>query len=572
MDEESGDAEYWIAGFSQKRFPESYSVKYFQHSYHDTLLSSWRNGETFLVYTLAGEEKILYDEVLFTQTGYKNIPKQEQELMRGMDSVTFSIAFMKPGALHWGPTPVTEEQANILQRFAKVFEQAYTRFLDLQRAEAQAREAQIEAAVERVRAKALAMHRSEEIMTVVQTLRNELGHLQIEGVFAASIHLQQEGGTIRLWDITITDVLENAPSSSWDLNLRLEEMHPRLYVKRIWDRTEKYFVLKQDEDDFPILVEWVRQFSQKDADEIERAIKEHNIQCTWTAATRLDYGRMHIDLLVPPSAEVESILLKMGAAFDLTYKRFLDLQQAEAQAREAQIEAALERIRAAAMAMHKSDDLNNAVGVIFEELDKLNLGMLRCGIAIVDKEKRSADVFTTTKSEQGSIIQVSGDESMDIHPMLSGAFNAWANGKEAFSYDLYGDDLVQYYKSLGTTNFNLPEELHRISSNKAELQQYFFVATFSAGCLFAFRQTPFPDEAKKVMKRFANVFNLTYKRFLDIQQAEAQAREAQIEAALERVRARTMAMQRSDELPEAANLLFTQIQTLGIPVFSAGYN
>ena len=51
-------------------------------------------------------------------------------------------------------------------------------------------------------------------------------------------------------------------------------------------------------------------------------------------------------------------------------------------------------------------------------------------------------------------------------------------------------------------------------------------------------------------KRFANVFEQTYTRFLDLQKAEAQAREAQIELALERVRARTMAMQNSDELSE----------------------
>ena len=47
----------------------------------------------------------------------------------------------------------SEDQKDIVKRFAKVFEQAYIRFLDLQKAEAQAREAQIEAALERVRCK-----------------------------------------------------------------------------------------------------------------------------------------------------------------------------------------------------------------------------------------------------------------------------------------------------------------------------------------------------------------------------------------------------------------------------------
>ena len=42
-----------------------------------------------------------------------------------------------------------------------------------------------------------------------------------------------------------------------------------------------------------------------------------------------------------------------------------------------------------------------------------------------------------------------------------------------------------------------------------------------------------------------------------LQKAEAQAREAQIQAALERVRARTMAMQRSDELAEVANIIIS---------------
>ncbi len=52
---------------------------------------------------------------------------------------------------------------------------------------------------------------------------------------------------------------------------------------------------------------------------------------------------------------------------------------------------------------------------------------------------------------------------------------------------------------------------------------------------------------------------------------ENKSRELQIEAALERVRARTMAMQKSEELPEAATILFQQVQALGMPAWSAGY-
>jgi hypothetical protein len=41
---------------------------------------------------------------------------------------------------------------------------------------------------------------------------------------------------------------------------------------------------------------------------------------------------------------------------------------------------------------------------------------------------------------------------------------------------------------------------------------------------------------------------LAYQRFIDLKKAEAQAREAEIQLALERIRARTMAMHQSEEL------------------------
>ena len=234
----------------------------------------------------------------------------------------------------------------------------------------------------------------------------------------------------------------------------------------------------------------------------------------------------------------------------------------EAQNRELEIEAALERVRFKAMAMQKSEDLANAVAIVFDELDKLNLGMLRCGIGILNKEKRSADVWTTTKSDNNTVVQVSGDESMDIHPLLQGAFDAWLNQSD-HSYVLKGKDLNDYYKALTGVNFKLPESQSLVKGAEG-VKQYYYNAVFSSGGLFAFRETEFPEEAKIVLKRFADVFNLTYTRFNDLKQAEAQGREAKIELGLERVRARAMAMQNSDELKELIGTVFTELTKLDL--------
>jgi signal transduction histidine kinase len=276
-------------------------------------------------------------------------------------------------------------------------------------------------------------------------------------------------------------------------------------------------------------------------------------------------GALGVTAYTELSEEQISLFKRFRNVFELSYRRFLDIEKAIQQAREAQIEAALERVRSKAMAMQKSEDLANAVAIVFEELDKLNLGALRCGIGILDKEKRTADVWTTTMADNNTVVQVSGDESMDIHPLLQGAFNAWLK-QEDFNYVLKGKDLNDYYKALTGVNFKLPASQSLVSGIE-EIEQYHFNAIFPAGGLFAFRETPFPEEAKAVMKRFADVFNLTYTRFNDLKQAEAQAHEAKIQLALERVRARTMAMQKSDELREVVALLLNQMKAFGSDAF-----
>jgi signal transduction histidine kinase len=195
--------------------------------------------------------------------------------------------------------------------------------------------------------------------------------------------------------------------------------------------------------------------------------------------------------------------------------------------RSLKIEESLERVRSRAMAMKKSDDLGNAIEILFDELGKLKLGIIRCGIGILNKEKRSADVWSTTKADHNRVVQVSGNESMDIHPLLKGAFDSWLK-LEDFNYILKGTDLREYYKALTGANFRLPESESRVSGGE-EIQQYYYNAPFPAGGLFAFSDTELSKEAKIVMKRFAAVFNLTYTRFNDLKLAEYQVEQARLD-------------------------------------------
>ena len=69
-------------------------------------------------------------------------------------------------------------------------------------------------------------------------------------------------------------------------------------------------------------------------------------------------------------------------------------------------------------------------------------------------------------------------------------------------------------------------------------------------------------ENQKVLSRFRNAFDFVYKRYLDILQAETQAREAMIEVALETVRTKTMEMHKSEQLAETAKVFFEQFNLI----------
>jgi signal transduction histidine kinase len=87
---------------------------------------------------------------------------------------------------------------------------------------------------------------------------------------------------------------------------------------------------------------------------------------------------------------------------------------------------------------------------------------------------------------------------------------------------------------------------------------------FSNGFMGAASPGDISAESWDLLKRTTAVFSLAYTRFSDLQQSEAQVGEAAIEVALERVRSRTLAMQKSDELAETAAVLFKQLIGLGI--------
>ena len=155
-------------------------MKFEDYPFHHTMWEAWKAQKKRFVYVLEGEEKKTYDKYLYTKTEFKRFPKHVQKANKNLERYVAGFTFFKYSGLQTvSENDINQEDLAILERFGRVFEQAYTRFLDLQQAEEQARKSQIELSLERIRSQVTAMQASSDLFDIVVTMRKEflsLGH------------------------------------------------------------------------------------------------------------------------------------------------------------------------------------------------------------------------------------------------------------------------------------------------------------------------------------------------------------------------------------------------------------
>jgi DNA-directed RNA polymerase subunit N (RpoN/RPB10) len=459
-----------------------------------------------------------------------------------------------------------EDEEKIVLRFTKVFEITYTRFLDLQKAEAAAKEAQIEVALERVRSRISAMVKSSELAELMITIFNTITALgipneQIEVCYITTFDPVNPSGEIYLTNRIDGTFIPNSYTIPFDEDPLFKAIYKH------WKNGDNFYVGHleglQLYDHFRYMQTHTSLPNTQSQEEIRTQLKE-----TFTHALYFMEGYLAI-VTRQSVASFHGVFKRFGNVLQQTYTRFLDLKKAEAQAREAQVQLALERVRARTMAMQKSEELPEAANLLYQQVQTLGLPVMSCGYNIWEKESK---VCTAWMSDSSNTIQPSFKIPLTESPAFIRFWESRQRGEDFYAEEVSGEALAAHYKyMLSIPNFQKIVETFLKAGFTLPDYQINHVVNFSHGNLIFITEQPVA-EAWDIFKRFGKVFEQTYIRFLDLQKAEAQAREAQIELALERVRARTMAMQHSDELQEAADLMFQQLQVLGIPAWTCGYN
>jgi hypothetical protein len=224
--------------------------------------------------------------------------------------------------------------------------------------------------------------------------------------------------------------------------------------------------------------------------------------------------------------------------------------------RELKIETALEKVRNKALRMKKPDDMLDVCKTISLQLESLGVNEIRnIQTAIFYPQRGTYMNYEYYAKHNKTIIT---ETSYTNHKMHKAFARKMLKGKgEFFVTHIKGNKVKDWIAYQKTTNVFIDKYLKTTSS----LSYYWF--SLGPVALGISTYHPLNEEEIILFKRFLKVFELAYRRYLDIEKAEAHAREAQIEASLERVRAVAMSMHKSANLLNVCEIMYGELYKLG---------
>mgnify|MGYP003113356816 CR=1 FL=1 len=521
-----------------------------------------QEGELLIIKEFAGEECKAHYEFMSSLPIIGDVLKQLKANNGSFPTYQIDhVVYFKYGYLLFITREPVPKAHEIFKRFAKVFQQTYTRFLDLKKAEAQAREAQIQLSLERVRAKSMAMQSSDELHDVLSTLFQQFNVLGIQpiGVFLSLFDKEKRTLTYRASGKSGMLI-----SGQQTVSMDSLEVWSQLFDKWKNDNSDEVEVIFYPKEILPTLFELLSDtFDSMPAE--ERMTAEDFPDGGYTMHGYTPFGYLGYNHTREATEEEKNILSRFATEFSRVYQRFLDIEKAEAQAREARIEAGLERVRSRSMAMHNTSELQEVIHMVHKEFINLNIASNGGSFIAINKD------ITTELRFWGS--GGTADTTEEVHlpryekPFSTNLLNRIKSGPGFFTEEYTPKEKKEFFTYLFKHEpwSKLDSKLKKETlSSPGGYTRSCCVSKHTSIVIINHFGEKFSDADNEILKRFAIVFEQTYTRFLDLKKAEAQTRESQIEASLERVRSRTLAMQASDELADTAMVVFKQLIDLGI--------
>jgi signal transduction histidine kinase len=384
------------------------------------------------------------------------------------------------------------------------------------------RELQVEASLEKIRSRAMSMRTSEEINQLIGYVFAECTHLGIPLVRGVIMTYDEQTNDAVWWMAN-----SEAPDKPMNYYVKHRDLKPILAYVQAWQNREQRWTYVLEGEEKKIWNDY--QFEETELAQLPEAVKNNmrSMRKILLNASFRSFGNITLSTFEPLTDEQFTILNRVTNVFDLTYTRYLDLQKAENQAREAQIEAALEKIRATSLAMHHSDELKSVLAVLFEKLKELGL-VFDGGAAIHVFAESSKDAFVWVISPFQSPTKINlpyDAEAFVNNPIIQDVWQAKETGNPIFNRSYSFEEKNRYFQYVFAHNDleTVPEVSRQFIMSVPGYTASFMAEKNSLLGANSWTGQLFSESDFVVLKRVARVFEQAYIRFLDLQKKEEQA-------------------------------------------------
>jgi signal transduction histidine kinase len=373
--------------------------------------------------------------------------------------------------------------------------------------EAQNRELAIESSLERVRTVAMSINKPDDMPAVCKAITQQLQTLGVKEIrnVQTAIFYSGKGSYMNY------EYYARHDKSFITETVYTNHTIARDFANKMLEGNGEFFIRHLNGDE---VKEWIAYQKTTNVFIDDYLYTASSLNYYWYSLGPVALGISTYQSLTENEINLFKRFLKV---FELAYRRFLDVEQALAQAREAKIEAALERVRSRTLAMQTSNELAETAAVLFDQLIKLGIEPNRLYITVIKDQSGDMEFWIT--GEDGTRVGSKFSGNAYRNKSFQTMYEGWQAQKKSITIDMQGEELSNYFHHLDELGVPFKSGLRQ----KRRVQN---IAYFTNGFIGMASPETQPDETINLLERFATVFNLTYTRFNDLQVAEAHARQA----------------------------------------------
>jgi signal transduction histidine kinase len=376
------------------------------------------------------------------------------------------------------------------------------------------RELEIESATERIRAHAMGMQSSEDMRQILYLVEEEIKKFDLDHS-GTWFWILNENHTLTQWD-----------SSTVNLNAEINLDQFKTFRRHAghWKSSE-YYTMHWQGKELQTLIDEIKVVNPESGNTFQELIDTGQIASYWQACAPFSNGVFGLDYAFEPPEKAETILRKISSALGMAYQRFEDLQKAEKRAKEAQIEAALEKVRSQSLEMQKTSELDDVIIKVNEQLRQLNIDISGGAFIVFNDRVQDDEFYCWGAGGAGDYVQEVQIPFID-RPISYNLWNAIKERKSFFTEMHSNAEKKEFFNHL----FKYPPFNQSSQSRKDGLLS--IPGGYARSCvvnehtsifIINHHGKAFSKEDNRILKQFGRVFEQAYTRFLDLKRSENQA-------------------------------------------------